>query len=183
MSVFTEEILDRYKREIILKAKWTYDSIVEGLGVWNAIAEGKHDGKAEEVIRRFVSGITYAMSIVRILNVAGARNSSRAQIRVDAIKNKWPNLPDAPQGLKQIRDDLEHFEERLDTWAFTSSSHSIVDLNLGMSPEGLGSFFGVEEKELLRNVDLENNFLFWNHKVKLKEVLDWAQKLKEEIEK
>ncbi|AXR16997.1 MULTISPECIES: hypothetical protein [unclassified Bacillus (in: firmicutes)] len=182
--VVTDEILERYKTEIILKAKWTHDSIMEAYSTWDAIQKGKYDGKAEEVIRKFVAGITNAMSIVRILNVAGAKNKIYAEKRVEAIKNKWPNLPEAPQGLKQIRNDLEHFEERLDTWAFTSSTHSIVDLNLGLSKEGFWAFggsLGAGEKEFLRNVDEKNNFLFWNHEVQIDDVLQWVIDINKQI--
>lgn len=180
-TILSEHVLDRYKNELLLKAKWTHDSFIEGYKKWEESAENR-DVKAEAVIRNFVAGITNAMSIVRILNVAGARNKNYARQRVAAIQSKWPDLPDAPQGLKEIRDALEHFEERLDTWAFTSSTHSIVDMNLGMSAEGLSSF-GVGETELLRNIDGNNVFLFWNHEVKLDEVMNWVIELAEELQK
>lgn len=179
--ILPDQVLERYKKELLLKAKWTHDSLIEGYKTWEESA-GNLNVKAEAVIRNFVAGITMAMSIVRILNVAGARNKNYARQRVSAIQSKWPNLPDAPQGLKEIRNDLEHFEERLDTWAFTSSTHSIVDMNLGISAEGL-SFFGVGETELLRNIDGNNVFLFWNHEVKLDEVMNWVIKLSEELKK
>ncbi|PEO24940.1 hypothetical protein COL24_00915 [Bacillus toyonensis] len=187
--VVTDEILDRYKREMILKAKWTDDSIKEAYSAWDSIKAKELDGKNEEVIRKFVAGITNAVAIVRILNVPN-NNQQQSEIlatkRVKAIKNKWPNLPEAPQGLKQIRNALEHFEDRLDSWAFTSTSHSIVDLNLGVSkdaPQKLGDLFEVSKKEFFRNVDEEGNFLFWNHKVKISDISKWVNNIKEQLEK
>lgn len=180
-AILPEYVLERYKNELLLKAKWTHNSFIEGYKKREESTKTSNV-KSEEIIRSFVAGITTAMSIVRILNVAGARNKNYATKRVSAIQNKWPTLPDAPQGLKKIRDDLEHFEERLDTWAFTSSTHSIVDMNLGMSAEGLSNF-GIGRTELLRNIDGNNVFLFWNHEVKLDEVMNWVIELSEELNK
>lgn len=185
--VVTDEILERYKKEIILKVTWTLDSFEEAYSTWDAIQKGEDNKEKEEVIRKFVAGITNAMSIVRILNSTSAKrkiDKARAEKRVEAIKNKWPNLPETPQGLKEIRDALEHFEERLDTWAFTSASHSIVDLNLGMSKEAyqeLGGSFGAKEVELLRNVDKEDIFLFWDNEVKIQAIIDWVNSIKEQL--
>ncbi|MGG0278332.1 hypothetical protein ABEY37_00990 [Bacillus pacificus] len=187
--ILTDEILERYKKEILLKVNWTLDSFEEAYSAWESIKAKESDGKNEKVIRKFVAGITNAVAIVRILSAPNKNeklSEIRATKRVEAIKKKWPNLPEAPQGLKQIRNALEHFEDRLDTWAFTSSSHSIVDLNLGISKDAyqtLGDFFKIKKHEFLRNVDEEENFLFWNHKVKIREISEWVNEIQEQLEK
>ncbi|MGB3568440.1 MAG: hypothetical protein WBA30_14960 [Priestia megaterium] len=175
-----QEVLERFQKEILLKSKWVYDSIRDGYQLIEESSNPKNDIASEEIIRHFVSGITYAMSIVRLLNVGGARDKRNAQRRVNLIKTKWPDLPEAPQGLKKVRDSLEHFEERLDTWAFTSSSKSIVDLNVGINTAALAPF-NINETELLRNIDDKGNFIFWNEKVSLKSVMEWVQELSEKI--
>ncbi|EPC8408883.1 TPA: hypothetical protein ROY06_004656 [Bacillus cereus] len=187
--ILTDEILERYKKEILLKVNWTLDSFEEAYSTWKSIKATESNGKNEKVIRKFVAGITNAVAIERIISAPNKNeklSEIRATKRVKAIKEKWPNLPEAPKGLKQIRNALEHFEDRLDTWAFTSSSHSIVDLNLGISKDAyqqLGNLFNIKKQEFLRNVDEEKNFLFWNHKVKISEISVWVNEIQEQLEK
>lgn len=177
-----QKVLERFQKEILLKSKWVHDSIRDGYQLFEKESNPNNDITSKEILRHFVSGITYAMSIVRILNVGGARNKGNAERRVNLIKTKWPDLPEPPQGLKEIRDSLEHFEERLDTWAFTSSSKSIIDLNVGINinKEALASY-NIQETELLRNIDDEYNFIFWNKKVSLESVMQWVEELSEKI--
>lgn len=75
------------------------------------------------------------MSISRLLywHTASKRNGSKeiAKQRSKAIKRRWPKIPLSPKTLRDVRNSLEHFEERMDEWAVSDSSHIFIDNNIG----------------------------------------------------
>lgn len=174
MSIFTsagnerDEVLEIYKKEILLKATW----------IVQLLAETNEMKNADLIIRNVISALTYSMSIVRLIDPLGARNSNLATERANFILNRWSPFPNPPQGLREIRNDIEHFEERLDIWADTSLNHSIIDRNVGINPTALGTF-NIGSTELLRNIDDQGFFVFWNNRVDLREVLNWANEIQQ----
>jgi hypothetical protein len=156
-------VIETYATEIKLRRNW----VLEAARELNSTME---DGQpVTAVIRRAIDMINNAMVIVRILDEEGigARNKERAKERARLIRERWPDLPQPPQGLRNIRNDYEHFEERLDQWAVSSDRKVIADMNFG--PE-VG---GTEVYENLRRLS-GSTLHFWSNSVDLNEVLDWA---------
>ncbi|MED4135708.1 hypothetical protein P4668_25285 [Priestia megaterium] len=167
------QVLDTYKREIVLKAEWIINNISKSISFYNQRKPSK------EIMENVMNAVNYAMSIYRLINVAGARNKSLASERVRLLTARWPELPKAPEGLKLIRDDLEHFEERLDSWVVDAKrvgNYSLGDLGVGFS-EDMKLMEGMSDKGYLRSISNQWNFKFWEHSVSLIAIFDWAQDL------
>ncbi len=75
-----------------------------------------------------------------------------------------------PFKLRRIRNDYEHFEEKLDDWATNSKTNIYIDLNI-VSP-GINFFPGAEDN-VFRQLE-GYNLTFWNNSVNLQEVIQWV---------
>ena len=164
--------------EILLKSNWALNSFTE------AIQAGDDETLcASEIVRYVVNGLTHAMSIVRLITGVGAQSyeKERVQERVSVINNAWPNLPSPPEGLRDIRNNLEHFESRLDAWVTEASEkghYKYIDLNVGMD-----RFENTENVENLRNIDGDGNFNFWDDSVNINMVIEWMVEVEKEVRK
>lgn len=98
-----------------------------------------------------------AVIILRIIDSTGARRSEieRVEERVKLLNQKWPKILELepPLGLRQVRNDYEHFDSRLDELAVSSKRKNIADMNIGPV------FGGLETHENLRRFEGETLFL------------------------
>jgi hypothetical protein len=170
--VFEEDTIDfilkSYAEEIILRSEWINESYQE-------LQESLQGYNTSKIIRKANDIINNAMVILRLIDSTGARKQEveRANERVELIKRKWPQIPnDPPEGLRDIRNDYEHFEARLDEWAVTSPRHFIVDMFVGRKPR-IGPS-ELNHQEYLRGFDGEK-LHFWDHSVDINEVVEWAE--------
>jgi hypothetical protein len=83
--------------------------------------------------------------------------------------------------LKQVtmRNNFEHFDERLDQWWKQSKRHNYIDLNL-MSRPGI---IGANKIDCFRTFDPSSSTLtFWSQDFNLKELMDEVQKILPRLE-
>jgi hypothetical protein len=130
--------------------------------------------------------VSQAMLILRLIDkeAISARKANnekkKSKERAKIIHERNPDLPEAPNDLRRIRNNYEHFEAKLDEWATTPRPKSYIDLNMviGTAPMIGGGF---HEKDVFRS--LENmNLKFWNREVNLQEVADWVNQVGQIIE-
>lgn len=159
-----EYILRQYADQIALQARWTLRAAAE--------LNDSSASEISEVFRKATQVVVHAMAVLRFLDACGARNKHVAENRVRLIKERWPTIPEPPAGLREIRNDLEHFDEKLDKWATSSKRRNLADLNI-MPP---GSIMGLEEVENLRSYH-DGVFYFWSHSVDLSEVRKWVEEV------
>ncbi|MCY1684009.1 hypothetical protein [Kocuria sp. SL71] len=72
---------------------------------------------------------------------------------------------DSPLASRDLRNHLDHFDERLDEWYATSESHNFVDFYIG-PPGSLG--LDLDPRDMFRQFDqTENIITFWgeNHPI------------------
>lgn len=167
-------ILDVYAAEIQIRANWiieTAEEINTGL---------KNYEQASSTIRKCMDLIGNAIVILRIIDHTFALKveKEKAKERVELILQRWPEINNqkAPEGLRSIRNDYEHFESRLDTWATTSKNRLIADMNIGPEIYGLGTH------ENLRRFEGDTLY-FWDRSVNLSEVVKWSMELSNVVKK
>jgi len=161
-------ILERYADEIQLRANWIINAAEEV----NKSLSGP-SVSASLVIKNSMDLIGHAMVILRIIDPAGSRRNEleRAAERVNLLKEKWPKIPsNPPQGLRDVRNDYEHFDARLDQWAVSSNNRLIADKIVGPAINGF------ETHENLRRFE-GGTLYFWDNAVNLSEVVRWAQQV------
>ena len=170
-----EFVLDRYRDEIILRAKWTQTYLNEGIAATDS----------KEKIRHFTSAITYAMSISRLIywHTSPPNTSKRrlAEQRATAINNRWPNLPTPPETLKKVRNRLEHFEEWMDDWASSDSANIYIDFNIGLSQDMI-AIEGIGVAKSFRDISARGDFSVLGEKVNLDAIHHWCAKIVESLE-
>jgi hypothetical protein len=72
-----------------------------------------------------------------------------------------------------MRNNFEHFDERLDTWWKDSKTHNLADLNIG--PANMVPF---GTKEILRQFDpATTEVVFWSQRFNLQSVIDEVNRI------
>lgn len=99
--------------------------------------------------------LTAAANISKTLWGARARRTeARSDLRQSLKINE-----DSPLASTDLRNHLEHFDERLERWYETSERHNFVDFAIG--PKGL-TVVGLEETDMFRQYDPETgHIIFW----------------------
>lgn len=164
-----------YEDEILTRKDWINESVEK---MNNALNDS--NSPTSIIILYAMSIINHAMVIVRILDKNGTssrkREKERSKERARILHERNPGLPKPPKMLRDIRNDYEHFEEKIDQWATTSKTMSYVDLIVFKG--GPLAISGVNEQDIFRRLE-GNNLTFWNNKVNLQEVIDWVEEISE----
>jgi len=139
--------------------------------------------KPSSIISYAMSIINHTMVIVRILDKEAIsskkKDKERSIERAKILHQRTPNLENPPHSLRIIRNDYEHFEERLDEWAVNSKSNNYIDLNVSNHGPIVS---GVEDRDIFRQLE-GHNLTFWNNSVNLQETVTWANMVGEKMEK
>lgn len=71
-----------------------------------------------------------------------------------------------------MRNNFEHFDERIDRWWTESKRHNLIDFNIGVMVAG------VEDIDIMRNFDPKSNeVIFGGQRFNLQSLLDEARRL------
>ncbi len=81
----------------------------------------------------------------------------------------------SPLAATTMRNNFDHFDDRLDTWWKSSVQHNYIDLNLG---DGFSSTSGIPPEEVFRNYDPQTgNLEFWGQKYHLPTIIEEVRRL------
>lgn len=110
--------------------------------------------------------LTAAANISKTLWGAGRKGADARSVLRQSLKVK----EGSPLASTDLRNHLEHFDERLDRWHKTSERHNFVDFAIG--PRGQ-TVVGVEEKDMFRQYDPETgDIIFWGERHPLAPIRD-----------
>ena len=147
----------------------------------------------QEVFRSIHSLLTHASNVSRMFWPAmPARRKSEDAAAYEARCNANPRLARAKtlrecagipeeHGLRsrELRDHLEHFDERLDDWQATSTGHNYVQDFIGPA----GAFAGIDEADMMRWFDpTTNRFRFRGNEYDLQSLADSLGELRAKCE-
>ncbi|MBU8773193.1 hypothetical protein [Cytobacillus oceanisediminis] len=131
---------------------------------------------ASIVINHAMAIINHAMLVLRLIDIeaVGARlkDKEKAIERATILNNRNQGIPKPPKTLRNIRNDYEHFEARLDKWATSSNPSMYIDLIVG----GEEFIFDNIPKDTFRKLE-GSNLTFWNTKIDLQEVINWVEEV------
>lgn len=172
IDFFSEDKMMVYELEIINR----FFMIIESLNCWVIAHRAKNP---RGVMTHSISIINHAMLVLRLIDTEalGARNKDRAKERARILWERNPGFLKPPQNLREIRNDFEHFEERLDIWVTNNDSSNFIDLNVGSDYTTVG-----EKNEVFRHLE-GSSLMFWGKQVDLMEVVEWVHGMCEEINK
>ena len=125
--------------------------------------------------------LTASSNISRVFWPPKARRETLREAvdsRGSELRKRFAIDDNSPLFLRDIRDDFEHFDERIDHWYECSENHNVVDRNF--VPES--QFGGLEKADILRNFDPAGmNLYFASHKLNIDEVADAVRELKKRL--
>lgn len=101
--------------------------------------------------------IIHVSNVVKLVQPKISGDLDFKNYRMKNLRNKYPKLPDIDQSLIFIRNDFEHFDERIDNWVINSKRHNYVDSNLG----NINAIKGLDPKDNFRQYDPENKTLYF----------------------
>lgn len=159
-----------YEQEILNRNKWIVVS-VENINIELNSSKENGSSLASIVINQAMAIINHAMLVLRLVDIKaiGARNIEKSKERAMLLHSRNNEFVEPPKSLRSIRNDYEHFEERLDEWATKANPNYYIDLNIGANLIG-GDF---SKKDVFRNLN-ETKLTFWNKEVDLQEVINWV---------
>ena len=133
-----------------------------------------------EVFRGLHSFLTHVSNVSRLLwpptpkrrsGESKESHDSRKQLSVDRgrLLREALKIPDDHVlRTRELRDHLEHFDERLDEWQNTTETRALIDFNIGPNIVS-----GVSDRDRLRNYDPGPAlFTFRGETYKIKELSD-----------
>jgi|GEM_PF-5521627 len=101
----------------------------------------------------------------------------RTQERLDLINSSYPNLPSLPVYLRTIRNNSQHFDEKLDDWIFSRIENGggysyiqTIDGDIEYYNTGV-------DYPLQRRIDDNGNLVYWDTTINIDELLDWCKEI------
>lgn len=90
----------------------------------------------------------FLVAVGNISKILWPSNPALRDRRVD-IRESLSVDDDSPLEPRRFRNHFEHFDERLEEWATSSTRHNFVDSNVGPA----GAISGIDPNDYLRNFD------------------------------
>lgn len=142
----------------------------------------------EETLRGLHSFLTHSSNISKLLwpaigdfkkkNKKMDQKETTKRLRAEALRSLLGVEGDWLLARRTLRDHLEHFDERLDTWASTPDRKNYISDNIG---ELIG---GVDESDHIRHFDPKRyTFLFRGERYSLKIMIEETIQLHKKAQK
>ncbi len=101
-----------------------------------------------------------------------------SKFRMKSLRIKYPHLPKIDHKSILIRNDFEHYDERIDSWIINSEAHNLADKNIG----NVKSIDGLSSTDYFRTYDPDTKILTFNHtEYSLKKLHLYTQQTKKAI--
>ena len=105
-------------------------------------------------IHHFIIHISNAVKLIQP-KISGSLDFKN--YRMNNLKRKYPKLPDIDPALLHVRNDFEHFDERVDSWVISSQQHNYADKNIG----NINAIKGLSPKDNFRWYDSSTKTLYF----------------------
>jgi hypothetical protein len=108
--------------------------------------------------------LSNAIKILNIVKPGRTFNPARTRERVALIKQYWGRIPEAPKGLREIRNKLEHYDEYIEEW-FSSTEGDFA--------------YKLETIGMIYRYDPSNGGVVYylENYVVIKDVIDWVKQM------
>lgn len=104
--------------------------------------------------------IVHVSNVVKLLQPNIKDDNDFRKYRSLSIKKAYPNIPELNPKDIGVRNDFEHFDERIDYWVINSTRHNYMDKSIGnISPNQAVS--GLDSKDSFRWFDFQTMTLYF----------------------
>lgn len=122
--------------------------------------------------------IIHVSNVVKLIQPKILGDLDFKNYRVKNLKRKYPKLPDIDPALLHVRNDFEHFDERIDSWVINSKLHNYADKNIG----NINAIKGLNRKDNFRWYDSSIKTLYFcGAEYPLEQLYQYTQKVKEAL--
>ena len=140
IKIYRDQILDQIKN-----AELSYALITNSDTVIDSLFVGIHHF------------IIHVSNIVKLIQPKVSGDMDFKNYRMNNLKRKYPKLPNIDPALLHVRNDFEHFDERIDCWVINSEHHNYADRNVG----NINAIKGLNPKDNFRWYDPSNKTLYF----------------------
>lgn len=119
--------------------------------------------------------IVHVSNVMKLVQPNAKEDTDFRKYRAIKIKEAFPNIPEIdPQDIN-VRNDFEHFDERIDSWVINSKRHNYADKNIMPA----GAISGLDPKDNFRQYDPKTKILYFaGREYYVKRLYDYAQGVK-----
>ena len=122
--------------------------------------------------------IIHVSNVVKLLHPNVKDDNDFRKYRLLSIKKDYPGIPDIKPKDIGIRNDFEHFDERIDYWIINSKRHNYMDKSIG-NVSSSQAVSGLDQKDNFRWFDFQSMTLYFCGKsYDLKSLFDYIGSVK-----
>lgn len=159
-----------YKEQIL-------DQVEDVEVAYAAVESSKAD--TDSLFRNVHYFLIHVSNIIKLIQPKISGDLDFKNYRAKQLKRNFPKLPSLDPKKISIRDDFEHFDERVDSWVINSEKHNYADKNIG----DISSIKGWDPKDNFRWYDPKNKKLYFaGQDYSLEELYFYVQKVKNALQ-
>ena len=122
--------------------------------------------------------LIHVSNIVKLIQPNIRDNNDFRKYRAISLTRMYPNLPNLNLNEIHVRNDYEHYDERIDYWVINSKNHNYADRNIGP----IAAIKGLDPKDNFRWFDnAKITLYFCGREYHLSDLFTYIQKVKEAI--
>lgn len=104
--------------------------------------------------------IIHVSNVVKLLQPNAKDDNDFRKYRAISIRRAYPAIPEIKPKDIGIRNDFEHFDERIDSWVINSKKHNYFDKSIG-NTSPIQAVSGIDVKDSFRWFDSKTMTLFF----------------------
>lgn len=160
LKIYREQILDQ-----INNAEASYSMVI-------------NDKEINSLFLHIHYFIIHVSNIFKIIQPKITNELTFQNYRKKNLKIKYPKIPQIKPELLHVRNDFEHFDERIDSWVINSKNHNYADKNIG----DLNSIQGLNYKDNFRLYDPKTKTLYFcGNEYPLADLYNYVQEIKKAL--
>lgn len=124
--------------------------------------------------------IVHVSNVMKLIQPNTREDTDFRKYRMIKIKEVFPDIPQIDPKDINVRNDFEHFDERIDSWVINSKKHNYADKNI--MPEG--AIHGLDAKDNFRQYDPQTKILYFAcREYHLERLYGYVQEVKNAMQK
>ena len=132
----------------------------------------KNPSSLFEYIHHF---IVHVSNVMKLVQPNAKEDTDFRKYRMIEIKKAYQAIPDINPSDVNVRNDFEHFDERIDSWVINSKNHNYADKNIMPA----GAISGLDPKDNFRQYDPGTKILYFaGREYHLGRIYDYIQQVK-----
>jgi len=128
----------------------------------------------------FWASVQYLLTSTANISKSLWGQSGKLRVEREPLRRSLEVPDDSPLEATDLRNDLEHIDERLDRWYARSTSHNYIDANIGPA----GSIVGIARANIFRHYDPATGVVtFWGRDYSIPAIVEALNTLRPIVER